>query len=725
MSLEESTTAQASNRPSAPYDSAAERAGSNRHTANRLIQNNDVLPQPGEVIHAASFTPLQGKVKKQGYQVKPLHIVLGITLFVLASVAAYLFTAKSVYFNTEPAEAAVAVSDGIAIKIGEGYLMHAGEFKVAVTAPGYYPLEQTFAVDDRQNQIVELNLQKLPGQLTVAAAVDEAGSVELNGEAYGPLNTKLHNIPPGEYRLTINTERYLPIQDVITIEGKDIHQTHSVELQPAWADVAINTQPAGANIIIDGDVVGQTPMTAQILRGEREVAVKLPGFKTWNQTLAVKAGESITLDTVILDKADGLVMIASTPSAASITVNGDYYGQTPMEVALAPGKSYQVTLFKDGYQAAQQSVAVESGNERQLNFNLQASLGKVSIRAVPEDALLYVDGRLLGRANQELSLPAKQTNISIKKEGYADYHTTVLPRPKFSQSLPVKLKTLEQLKWEQIKPIITTSAGQQLKLFKPQDTFSMGSSRREQGRRSNETLHTVSLSRPFYLGIHEVTNGQFRKFDSQHLSGNVKGQSLDSDNYPVVNVSWQQAALYCNWLSEQEGLPAFYIVENDKVTGFNPQSNGYRMATEAEWAWTARFEKGEMLKYAWGSDLVPSKVSANIADRNAAPVAGYIQPSYDDGYVVTAPVGTFPANAKGIHDLGGNVSEWINDFYEVTTGLSQKTEADPVGPLEGAYHVIRGPSWAQGGTTELRLSFRDYGEDARNDLGFRIARFVD
>lgn len=725
MSIEESDASPIASRPMTndSVDNAIDKPSRSAFSPSSSAEQN--LPSDGEVIQPQSFSPLQGKVKKQSSPIKPFHVAIGLTLILLASTAIYLFSAKSVYFVTDPEQASVSVSNGIAIQIGEGFLMHSGGFTVTATAPGYHPLRQEFVVGDAQNQSIPLALTKLPGQLTVVADINENGQVLLDGTVMGGLNTKLEDIEPGNYLLTINTERYLPYQEAITIEGKEVHQTHAIELNPAWANVDITTDPVGASISIDGELVGQTPMTAEILQGEREIVVKLAGHKGWNNNLVVQAGQAFALDPINLEKADGLVAVRSTPNAASITVNGNYYGQTPLEIALIPGQKHQVTLFKDGYQVANKTIDVVSGQEQQISVNLLPSLGEIKISAEPNDALLYVDGRLMGRANQQLRLPAKQTQITIKKDGYADYQTTILPRPKFDQSIPIRLKTLEQVKWENIKPMIVSSAGQQLKLFRPEDKFTMGSSRREQGRRANESLRDVSLSRPFYLGVHEVTNAQFKNFSRQHLSGNVKGQTLDIDNYPVVNVSWQQAALYCNWLSEQEGLPHFYTLEDDEVIGFNPQSNGYRMATEAEWAWAARYHNNTMLKYAWGNNLIPPPKTTNIADRNAAPVAGYIQPSYDDGYAVTAPVGSFSPNNKGIYDLDGNVAEWLNDFYEVSTGLSQKTEEDPIGPSEGAYHLIRGPSWAHGGTTELRLSFRDYGTEARNDLGFRIARFVD
>ena len=103
---------------------------------------------------------------------------------------------------------------------------------------------------------------------------------------------------------------------------------------------------------------------------------------------------------------------------------------------------------------------------------------------------------------------------------------------------------------------------------------------------------------------------------------------------------------------------------------------------------------------------------------------GRVIGNYDDGYVVSAPAGSFAPNGKGIFDLGGNVAEWTNDYYDVVISTGKKVETDPMGPASGEFHVIRGSSWAHGAVTELRLSFRDYGSKSREDVGFRIARYA-
>jgi len=104
-------------------------------------------------------------------------------------------------------------------------------------------------------------------------------------------------------------------------------------------------------------------------------------------------------------------------------------------------------------------------------------------------------------------------------------------------------------------------------------------------------------------------------------------------------------------------------------------------------------------------------------------------PDYNDGYAAAAPVGKFSANHRGIFDLGGNVSEWVNDWYSAKGNLAGKASnykvpADPLGPEEGEFHVVRGASWAKGHPPQLRLAYRDFGAKGKYDIGFRIARYV-
>jgi len=198
---------------------------------------------------------------------------------------------------------------------------------------------------------------------------------------------------------------------------------------------------------------------------------------------------------------------------------------------------------------------------------------------------------------------------------------------------------------------------------------------------------------------------------------------------PVASVQWNDATAYLNWLSEKDGLPPAYSKEDGNMIAIVPSTTGYRLPTEAEWAFVARYEgrieaHQKPLKYPWGTDRHPPDKSGNYADSSAKGELPVTIQGYTDGYRVAAPVGQFLPNAVEVFDLGGNVSEWCHDYYDVRLGSQNKVLRDPTGPAIGKYHVIRGASWRHGSITELRLSYRDYSEKPRNDLGFRIARYA-
>ena len=102
----------------------------------------------------------------------------------------------------------------------------------------------------------------------------------------------------------------------------------------------------------------------------------------------------------------------------------------------------------------------------------------------------------------------------------------------------------------------------------------------------------------------------------------------------------------------------------------------------------------------------------------------FVLSNYDDGYPVTAPVGSFAANHNGFYDMSGNVSEWTNDWFDIRPARGDPL-LDPLGPEAGDRHVVRGASWARASRSELRLAYRNADRDGNLETGFRIARYVD
>ena len=670
------------------------------------------------------FTPNQATKRRFSYRFRWFHAFV-LAFSVLSSAAGFfVLTARSVFIEVNPASAKIEISGGISLQLGPRYLLRSGTYRLMLKNEGYYDTATELIVGSEQSQTHPFEMRKLPGLVSIDTANLTGARVRIDGVDVGLTPLTDLSVEPGDHQLTISSDRYLDYGLVLSIEGRSVRQQFSASLEPAWATLSFTTVPSGADVIIDGELRGQTPLNAEIIQGLREVTLKLSGHKAWQEAYEITAGEDMLMATIALEPADGLVFIRSNPTAASVTIGSTFKGQTPLEVALAPAEDHQITFFKDGYESSTTTVRTEPDQESEVTVNLSPVLASVSIIADPPDAELYVNGELMGPANQRLELMAAIQQIEIRKEGYVPYNTAFTSRPGLEQAIRVTLKSLEQARLEQIKPEISTVAGQSLKLFYP-GSFTMGASRREAGRRPNENLREVKLERPFYFSYQEVTNSEFRRYDSEHSSGTIQGLTLDNEAQPAVQISWTQAALYCNWLSEQESLPLFYRTEGEDVVGFNPDATGYRLPTEAEWAWVARTEgSGNVLKYPWGEQLPPPENAGNFADITVRSYLGEVMFDYDDGFFATAPVASFQANQYGIFDMAGNVSEWVHDYYGAV-GSVGGPEIDPKGPELGQFHTIRGSSWAHGAITEMRLSFRDFGEEPRDDVGFRIARYLE
>lgn len=676
---------------------------------------------PRAVIRAVDYNPTQALSSPRWWEVRPLIVCVLVSLVIAVLAVTFVFTAKTVVFAITPASATIDIDGGLSLAVGSRHLMRSGNYQITVRAEGYHTLNRKLSVGQQQQQRVEWLLEKLPGKLAIHTQPEQGVELTIDSEPVSLSSGKELILTAGDHTLVFSAPRYLTKKVPVVIKGKNREQQLFVELEPAWAIISIRSQPSQATVILEGRKLGKTPLEHAVLQGEHQLQFSLEGYETVTKQLLVEAGEDQVLPQVSLPPAKAWIHLLTTPAAANVTLDKQYVGQTPLRLSIQPEKQHQLAIFKPGYQEIKRTIHASNSGSTSLQLTLTPQLGEVAVRTVPGDAELYIDGKYVGSGEQALRLPAFRQLFEVKKTGYQTRQQYLTPRPGFKQSLSIKLLTHEQARWANVKKRIVTSAGQQLLLFHP-DTFQMGASRREAGRRSNETLHEVIMTRAFYLADKEVTNAQFRQFKAEHSSGHVQGHSLDGDLQPVVKVTWQQAAAYCNWLSKRESLTPFYSIDKTTVTA-NYQANGYRLPTEAEWAWAARARSNQSsLKFPWGEQLPPAKNSGNFADSNSVAITGRAIGRYSDGFVVSAPVGSFAANHRMLFDMGGNVAEWTNDYYGLTT---IKQRRDPVGPNHGKYRVIRGSSWVHGTVTELRLSYRDYGDKARDDVGFRLARFVD
>jgi formylglycine-generating enzyme required for sulfatase activity len=675
-------------------------------------------------LAAIEFTPLDAAGARRKIRISPIYLGLGTVLAFTVLVFAYLLAARAVIFSIDPGHATITVS-GLSFHIGDNFLLLPGQHQVSGEADGYHALSATIEVTGARTQEVEFALEPLPGKLKVSSGLDGI-EVFIDGETAGAAPGLIEDIPRGPHIVEFRKYRYFPLRQEMDIEGLGRTQSVEVDLEPAWGQMQISSVPDDADVFVDGKPAGITPLTAEVLETGTLLSIAKKGYKTWKRQVTVKAGSMETYPTIELVVADGTVDVSTSPAGAHVSVDGEFRGTTPVSIEISPLAEHRLELFLEGYRKAVRAIQTEPEGHSSLALELVPIIGRIQLSVTPPDAEVLVDGRSLGSGSQTLALNAREHGLTVRKAGYETRTMKITPRPQQEQSLDVRLLTLEQAYWATRPPQIHTSVGTSLKLFRPADTFTLGAARREPGRRANEAERNVRLERPFYLGIHEISNGQFRRWRGEHTSSAVRGQTLDMDDQPVVNISWNEAALFCNWLSRSDGLPPFYVEEDGQVTAWNPDSHGYRLPTEAEWAFAARVAPdGGSMMFPWGTEVYPPPgVVENYAGQGAADIVTFVLSNYNDGFPVTSPVGSFQPNHNGFHDMSGNVSEWINDYFEIRPVRGEPL-LDPTGPDAGDRHVIRGASWARASRSELRLAYRNAGRDGNLEIGFRIARYVD
>lgn len=682
--------------------------------------------------------PISFRSKPPSKGLKPFNIfkwgvgvLIGVVLIVLCISTWFVFTARQVVIDIKPVPEHIAFSGGILTpKIGSYYLMRPGKYTLKAFKECFLPLDHTFRVSDEKQQSLHLKMQKRSGRLMIR--VYDSGDTEKNilgaqvhvdGTVVG--NTPLENfeILPGLHKIEIRAENYQDVQTDVNVNGCDKFQEVNLAIVPGWSDITVNSVPLDANVLIDGKSFGKTPLHIQLSSGSYLLEISADGFKTWKHRLVVKPNEPQEIRDIRLQPADGKLAINTKPAGANIIIDGTFVGQTPLTLDLSPDKKHVVQISKAGYEKTNREIHVESAESKQLNVNLKPRRGIVRLWVEPPDTELIIDGKSWGAVPKTLNLIAVEHKLEFNKKGFHPYQIRITPQPGFPKQLTVALKK-KGLTQETEPLLITTKTGYRLKLIRP-GSYTMGSSRREQGHRSNETLRKIKLTRPFYMGLKEVSNQAFKKFLAQHNSGLFKSQRLNNAAQPAVRVTWEQAARFCNWLSIKESLPQAYVQKGNTFIAVVPLNTGYRLPTEAEWEYCARFiGKHAFSKYPWGNTFPPVQLSGNYSDQSAKNLLPNVLKGYNDGYVTTAPPGKFKPSTLGLYDMGGNVAEWCHDFYSIYSYDPEQSYANPTGPKNGKHHVIRGSGWKHGSISTLRLAYRSYGDDKREDVGFRVCRYL-
>lgn len=257
---------------------------------------------------------------------------------------------------------------------------------------------------------------------------------------------------------------------------------------------------------------------------------------------------------------------------------------------------------------------------------------------------------------------------------------------------------------------ITNSVGMKLALI-PAGKFMMGSPLDEVERDPEELLHEVTISKPFYIGVFEVTQAEYEKVTGKKPPALFTKERGGGPNHPVEQVAWGGAVAFCQTLND--------------LAPERQANRRYRLPTEAEWEYACR--AGTQTPFHFGKSL--SSKQANFNGNYP-----YGDAAKDVNMRATAKVGSYPSNAFGLYDMHGNVSEWCGDFYDPDY-YKAGPKTDPPGPDKGViktsfqdkfskdefFRVVRGGCWldeARGCRSAYRSRFQP--TDPYRIIGFRV-----
>ena len=656
---------------------------------------------------------LDEKLKKAhstGVSKKAIFAV--ITTSVIAGFSFWLLLVKGFVILVAPDEAKSTAS--LTIEQGSGFISDnkvyviGGDATIKVSADRFESKAVTLTSSTSNN--VEVILEPSPGILSGKVNVfDGDTSWYLNGQLKGVAPAIEEALSPGTYEILVDNPYYQPFSTEISIE-RGLPYPLDVQLQPIQGVANLQSNPSGAQVFLQDQLVGETPLTINQAGGAYSVRLEYPGYEPIEDVIEITNIHGSPTRNYQMQPKQAIVTVTAQPENGLLLLNG---GEREVgDISVDSGKQHSFSYQVPGYYSQRQSIQLSPGEQRQLSFRLKAEIGKLSLQST-QPANVLANGKLLGQTPMTIDAQALPMNLEFVAQGYRTVRKTVTPSGNKTTKVMAEMLTEFDARRKEGRPLFVETLGIDMAKFRG-TSFTMGSPPSEKGRSRNEHSLRVTFDKQFWVSRHEITETQFRSFD--------KGRNNTS--LPVTDVTWLDAALYCNWLSENEGLPPFYRLNNGRLTGVNTESRGYRLPTEAEWEWLAKKAKrAKETTFVWGSsERIPREIG-NFGDQSIKGSQPLILKDYNDGFVGKSPVGSYKPDRAGLFDLAGNVSEWVHDLYTNNVPDTTITHKDYLGPSRGLQNVIKGANFKSGRLKDLRAAKRDFSEAGSETTGFRIARY--
>ena len=587
------------------------------------------------------------------------------------AIAAYAASFDPVALEVRPADAQVRAADTwLSFRHGNRLFLRPGPHILVAARAGYYPARTTVVAHSGSAPTALLLLAPGPGRLRIASA-PVAAAVSVDGIAVGSAPGEFE-VAAGHHTVMLRAPRFFDQVTAVEIAGAGALQRLTLALRPEFGTLAVVASPVGATISVDGHEQARAPASLELDPGVHRVRIVAAGMKSWTGSVVIAAGATLRVGPITLGEPDGQLALRSAPAGAQVSLARVVRGHTPLVLDVPPGVAQELVVSLPGYRSWTRTLEADAGSRTALEVPLEPILFAVAIVGAPAGAQIWIDGELRGRAPRTLSLIAVEHRIELRKQGYVPFLTLISPTlGPTTRTLSYRLTVSDRsLAFQQSAPLIATRSGYVLTIV-PSGTFHWTEGARSEADAPSAGAR-ITLARPFYIGIREVTAAEYERFrpGAPWLRPVSSRDSPRSDAEPATDLSWDDAVEYCNWLSQQDGLPPAYSRRGGTYVLVRPATTGYRLPTEAEWEYAAR---------------------------------------------------RLPASGHRRFEDSGGLLEWVNDFY--SPDGEDGPETDPLGPAQGVRHVVRAPP--EGTANGVAAPARGGGNGASPAIAFRVARYAE
>ena len=644
--------------------------------------------------------------------------ILSILAFFLIGIFAYAFI-NSFQVVVKPntiVNYSIKSLGGISISLGNRILLPLGETMVVVSAIGYVDEKRMISSDQIEKKII-FRPRYSEVNVSIETTTDLTNPNWLIDDLLlSTEKTPTLKLKPGDYKLSLYSDYHTAKDTTLSIKPGTPPPLIRLEVTPKSAKYDIRTTPSNAQVFIDNLLVGASPWQGEGTAGLKHLRIEKDGYSSIEEEIDTSKKPKIITRNYNLNRKQREINATLLPTNGQLFVGGVQQG-TSSTIFVNSDFDTEIRYEAEGHQG---QTKILSKSDTEVSFDLKPVFGQLELNSTPI-AEVFIGEESLGLTPLKISLLAKQHKISLSAKGYLKDTKKITLRAGESHKHHSKLITLHDYRISQSRPQITNSIGMTMTRFQP-EKMTIGAPREQKGQRANEHLRRVAFSRAIYFGNLEVSQADYATFQAERKTAT---KTVISNNYPVRSVSWEEAITFCNWLSLREGFDPFYKTNGLEIIGVNESSLGYRLPTEAEWEYVARFAgKKAPTIFIWGNEYQVPQNAGNLADYSANGSVKIFLADYNDGYSELAPVGSYDVEPSGVYDMSGNVSEWVHDFYSLIPPRINEENINYMGAKVGSNHVIKGSNYLSADWTELRASYKETSNKGQIDVGFRIARFI-